>query len=92
MAKFCFYCYLTFLTLFCHFESHAHQEMTDIFTGQEKQQPLKQGKREIYKIAPKVLFKRLFSSQEVFFFRDSMNPGTMSKTEQLFTCTGLKHV
>lgn len=41
--------------------------MTDIFTGQEKQQPLKQEKREIYKITPKVLFERLFSSQEIHF-------------------------
>lgn len=34
MAKlWAFSCYLTCLTLFCHFVSHAHQEMTDFFTG-----------------------------------------------------------
>lgn len=34
MAKlWAFCCYLTCLTLFCHFVSHAHQEMTDFFTG-----------------------------------------------------------
>lgn len=34
MAEFwVFCCYLTCLTLFCHFVSHAHQEMTDFFTG-----------------------------------------------------------
>lgn len=35
MAKFWvfFLCYLTCLTLFCHFVSHAYQEMTDFFTG-----------------------------------------------------------
>lgn len=40
--------------------------MTDIFTGQEKQQPLKT-RAEGDKIAPEVLFKRLFSSQECIF-------------------------
>lgn len=92
MAKlWAFSCYLTCLTLFCHFVSHAHQEMTDFFTGihrPRKTTSTKTGK--IYKIIPIVFFKRFPSlCATILLWEKKIWTCIRCQKTNLFKCIGL---